>query len=90
MEKYNKLLEVKEKYDKENFFTCYHCVGWNEKKEVEPALCPEEDCSCSNTDEGVCAITTPILKKEDTNPDDSDASLLYITSLLYFLLLALI
>lgn len=40
MDKYNRLLAIKQKYDSENFFQCYHCIGWNESPKVDPALCP--------------------------------------------------
>ena len=41
--------------DPQNFFTCYHCVGYDEKEDVEFALCPSNDCSCTNTPDGLCA-----------------------------------
>ncbi len=60
MENYNKLLEVKKKYDPLNVFTCYHCVGYDmlvSKREIspEPAVCPKVDCSCTNNSDGDCS-----------------------------------
>lgn len=53
LDNYNKLLAVKNKYDPDNFFSCYHCVGYEMKNE-DPAVCPAVSCTCSNTPNGVC------------------------------------
>eukprot|EP01064_Diplonema_japonicum_P017715 TRINITY_DN25_c0_g1_i7.p1 TRINITY_DN25_c0_g1~~TRINITY_DN25_c0_g1_i7.p1 ORF type:complete len:539 (+),score=145.78 TRINITY_DN25_c0_g1_i7:140-1756(+) len=54
MENYNRLLGVKRVYDPFNAITCYHCVGWNFADSVDPAVCPEQDCTCSNNPSGAC------------------------------------
>lgn len=54
MENYVKLLQVKLKYDPENFFSCYHCVGYERFDNEDPAICPEQSCTCSNTPNGQC------------------------------------
>lgn len=42
--------------DPNNFYNCYHCIGYNEtKEEVDPQVCPSVDCSCTNTPSGKCA-----------------------------------
>ncbi|KRX05608.1 FAD-binding, type 2 [Pseudocohnilembus persalinus] len=56
LQNYNRLLKVKKIYDPENFLTCYHCVGYNQPSEIDPSLCPNNKCSCSNVyDENTCA-----------------------------------
>lgn len=57
LENYNKLLAVKNKYDPENFFSCYHCVGYERVENEDPSVCPQDKCTCSNTPQGVCANT---------------------------------
>ena len=52
---YNKLLEVKKRYDPEGFFTCYHCVGYERVDNEDPSVCPLDKCTCSNTPNGVCS-----------------------------------
>jgi hypothetical protein len=54
---YNRLKSVKKTYDPDHFFTCYHCVGYDEiENEIaDPCLCPNSSCSCSNTPNGKCA-----------------------------------
>ena len=54
MDNYNKLLTVKNKYDPNNFFSCYHCVGYERFQNEDPAVCPAVSCTCSNTPNGVC------------------------------------
>ena len=54
LDNYNKLLSVKNKYDPENFFTCYHCIGYVKYNSEDPAVCPINNCTCSNTPYGVC------------------------------------
>jgi len=54
LDNYNRLLQVKQKYDPDNTFTCYHCVGWNLDDTTEPVICPKNDCSCSNNPNGEC------------------------------------
>ncbi len=49
------LLQVKKKYDKDNLFTCYHCLTWDYAYDVDPALCPGGWCSCTSTPHGKCA-----------------------------------
>lgn len=52
---YARLLAVKRTYDPDNILTCYHCVGWEDIENVDPAVCPD-NCSCSNVSkEGMCA-----------------------------------
>ncbi|KAJ9446134.1 6-hydroxy-D-nicotine oxidase [Diplonema papillatum] len=55
---YYKLLRIKLRYDPSNFLTCYHCVGWDHKRSVanvDPNICPEQGCSCSNNPTGECS-----------------------------------
>eukprot|EP01100_Stratorugosa_tubuloviscum_P011945 TRINITY_DN544_c0_g2_i1.p1 TRINITY_DN544_c0_g2~~TRINITY_DN544_c0_g2_i1.p1 ORF type:complete len:555 (+),score=241.79 TRINITY_DN544_c0_g2_i1:91-1755(+) len=47
LEIYNKLKTIKIKYDPDNIFTCYHCIGWEDIQNVDPGSCPD-NCSCSN------------------------------------------
>ena len=49
------MLAVKNKYDPENYLTCYHCIGYNLDTRVNPNVCPQQGCSCSNTPNGTCA-----------------------------------
>lgn len=51
---YNSLLTVKTMYDPNNFFSCYHCVGYVRIMSEDPAVCPSTSCTCSNTPNGVC------------------------------------
>jgi len=37
---YDFLKTVKKEYDVDNVFTCYHCVGWDEVENIDPAVCP--------------------------------------------------
>eukprot|EP01064_Diplonema_japonicum_P009262 TRINITY_DN16730_c0_g1_i1.p1 TRINITY_DN16730_c0_g1~~TRINITY_DN16730_c0_g1_i1.p1 ORF type:complete len:530 (+),score=127.96 TRINITY_DN16730_c0_g1_i1:46-1635(+) len=55
LDNYLRLRAVKLRYDPWNFLTCHHCVGWQFDEEVDPAVCPESGCSCSNTPRGECA-----------------------------------
>ncbi|KRX05609.1 FAD-binding, type 2 [Pseudocohnilembus persalinus] len=65
---YRKLLKVKRQYDPENFLTCYHCIGYNQDEEAAPALCPTNNCSCSNVyDENVCANTSSLSQIDEVN-----------------------
>lgn len=52
-EQYARLLKVKQTYDKNNFLTCYHCIGWNLSQVIDPAVCPSS-CTCSNNPLGSC------------------------------------
>ena len=52
---YNSLLSVKRKYDPKNIFTCYHCIGYEAAVKEDPSVCPQQNCSCTNTPNGVCA-----------------------------------
>ena len=54
LDNYNRLLTVKTQYDPENFFSCYHCVGYERIENEDPAFCPQLSCTCSNTPNGVC------------------------------------
>ena len=51
---YNSLLAVKNQYDPNNFFTCYHCIGYVRYQNEDPDVCPGSTCTCSNTPYGVC------------------------------------
>eukprot|EP01064_Diplonema_japonicum_P035695 TRINITY_DN781_c0_g1_i1.p1 TRINITY_DN781_c0_g1~~TRINITY_DN781_c0_g1_i1.p1 ORF type:complete len:531 (+),score=112.59 TRINITY_DN781_c0_g1_i1:42-1634(+) len=55
IDNYLRLRSVKLRYDPWNFLTCHHCVGWAFSEKVDPAICPETSCSCSNTPRGQCA-----------------------------------
>jgi hypothetical protein len=51
---YARLRAVKQLYDPNHVMTCYHCVGWEDITNVDPASCPS-GCSCSNANAtGVC------------------------------------
>ena len=59
LDNYNRFLKVKLQYDPNNYFTCYHCVGYDSAVSgVEPALCPQESvsCTCNNNLNGTCSI----------------------------------
>jgi hypothetical protein len=56
---YNRMLNVKLQYDPNNYFTCYHCIGYDSVASgIEPTLCPSEDrtCTCNNNPKGTCSI----------------------------------
>lgn len=60
IDNYNKMMVVKTKFDPNNYFTCYHCVGFEEEfSGPEPALCPSEaaSCTCNNNPLGQCSNT---------------------------------
>jgi len=57
-ENYAQLRAVKDMVDPENVLTCYHCVGWEDVENVDPAVCPDR-CTCSNMlEEDTCASPT--------------------------------
>lgn len=54
LESYNKLLVVKQKYDPDNVFSCYHCIGYVKEPNDVPTVCPQDSCTCTNSD-GQCS-----------------------------------
>jgi hypothetical protein len=63
LDNYNNLLAIKQKYDPTNYFTCYHCIGYDQSfSGKEPSLCPSESstCTCNNNLYGQCSVTTNI------------------------------
>jgi hypothetical protein len=54
MANYNRLLAVKNQYDSDNFYSCYHCVGYERILNEDPSVCPVDKCTCSNTPYGDC------------------------------------
>lgn len=58
---YQRLLAVKMQLDPTNIFTCYNCVGYNSTTMVDPVVCPQTNCTCSNTPNGECASTPNIV-----------------------------
>ncbi len=65
LDNYNKLLAVKQKYDPNNTFTCYHCIGYVGETNIVPAVCPQDSCTCTNTPSGGCASIPNILNKSN-------------------------
>lgn len=62
LENYNRMLHQKQKVDPENYFTCYHCIGYDEAVQgKEPVLCPTTSCSCNNNESGVCSVTERLI-----------------------------
>ena len=51
---YNRLVTVKQQYDQDNFFSCYHCIGYVRVENEDPTVCPTVSCTCSNNPNGVC------------------------------------
>lgn len=64
LDNYNKLLSVKQQYDPNNTFTCYHCVGYVRDQNEIPSVCAQDKCTCTNTP-NECANTANILNKSD-------------------------
>jgi hypothetical protein len=56
LDNYQRMLKEKIKVDPLNYFTCYHCIGYEEANSgKEPTICPSLDCSCNNNELGVCS-----------------------------------
>jgi hypothetical protein len=64
LDNYNKLLAVKQKYDPNNTFTCYHCIGYVGETNIVPSVCPQDSCTCTNTPSGGCASIPNILNND--------------------------
>ena len=71
---YERLMKVKTQFDPNNFFTCYHCVGYDENNDVDPTVCPKTDCSCSNNSMGECVNFRTISPSTSTVPKTFIAS----------------
>ena len=78
---------VKNKYDPQNIFTCYHCVGYNESTLEDPLVCPLQSCSCSNTPDGSCAKVASLIDGSSINSGNESkrASLIFF----FYLILSL-
>jgi FAD/FMN-containing dehydrogenase len=83
LENYNKLLAVKNKYDPDNFFSCYHCVGYERVDNENPSVCPTDECTCSNTPQGACANTLPLVGLNGARRIFQNHFLTFITILAY-------
>jgi len=78
---YKRLKATKQIYDPENVFTCYHCVGWEDVENMDPAVCPGQ-CTCTNIlVEETCAqlpsfnnVTLPITPPPPHNPPHNPPS----------------
>ena len=66
LENYQRMFKEKIKIDPLNYFTCYHCIGFDEANSgIEPAICPSLDCSCNNNELGVCSKVNNLVNSEN-------------------------
>jgi hypothetical protein len=80
---YKRLTATKQIYDPDNVFTCYHCVGWENVENMDPACCPGQ-CTCTNViveetcaqlptfnNNGTLPITPPPSNPPPSNPPNN-------------------